>query len=308
MILNKIAKYNVSAHWDADGIYSAALFHHSIGIDKLIFPVEFGDFEYDTTIMIDMKPINKAKPFVGLCFDHHPFEEKEKLSFELIWDSVPTSLIIWKQFKDKIEKHHWWKVVGGLMGDNQIYYTPDVIWKLFPSLLSCIKSVYRKGSNITIYDLPLWNYLSSGVNAMSKIGAPFKAYEIVRDATSPLDIIYDSELLDARDKVTKIVNDILNNTRIIDVDHKIIFVPINTEYNVQGEIATTIESRTKKTVICVNTFNNKVSLRGVLASLLSQNIKTCKIDGHAGFMGGNLLPDNNVDGLLNELYNISKVI
>ena len=164
-------KTRLFSHWDADGI-SASYFasYHVPNAEIVISEGEFGDVSKlkKGDWLIDQHPL---ADFEGTVLDHHlgdgyPLAHK----YKLIYDTVPATLIAWREFKEDIPKDEWFKVVVGLMGDGQPELIPAEVFKECPQLLNWRKTSAYKKYNWTISYYPTYKLLSSPINAFLRKG------------------------------------------------------------------------------------------------------------------------------------------
>jgi len=282
-------------HWDADGITSAYL--ASFGIKDSV--VEIGDYDKgfgDTSgltkedYMLDMQPTNPE--WDGVCIDHHlPHPEPHKYKLISDTEDTPATLLVWREYKDKIPKSEWWKIVIGLVGDGKGCLIPTEVFDECPTLLRRVKtSVYeRYGMKINQY--PLYMLLSSCINAFLRKGDYDSAINLMKYADGPM-TLYTSD--DARRAKLDISNDYklaVKDSEIIDygIMQLIIYYSKN---RMSGYIASRLqETLDNKTVMAINERNGSLSLRGDLAEYIKAKLEPLdylEIGGHAGFMGGKL--------------------
>lgn len=274
----------VASHHDADGISSAVLFKKVVDYPELEFPEEFG-FSPDADIMLDMTPV---EGFSGLLIDHHP------MSLELANNSkwkgfidiyAPTSYWVYQIFKDLIPERETWKAVVGIVGDGRTELIPTEILRKFPELLIETGKVYQNYGKTRVYHLPLYRLISSGINSLARIGKVMMAYNILKEAETPVELLRDSDILDAQEKVDKEVQKCLVGNRVYKFGIVSLIV-FNSKFNLQGRIASQLSSELQTTVMAVNMETHKISLRGDLAVFIGERLPELQLGGHAGYMGG----------------------
>ncbi|MEM2260826.1 MAG: DHH family phosphoesterase [Ignisphaera sp.] len=290
--LKKLEPFKLAFHNDADGIYSASLLNSIFQIKEIEVP-PFG--EYTSEVAIDLgKPLKEE--WEGICIDHHPDHPTER-KYTLYYDECPTGLIIYKHLKDYIPKDQAWKVVGALSGDGQPERVPDEIWDMFPILLEERGILTKSGFKVVTTAFPLFYFLSSCINAVSRLGFPERAFEIVNNAKGPLDILDNLEVKDALEqfrseeelvyKSKPVVETIRNRYLIVKIK------PSSSNVDVTSLIASKIAGENPgKTVIVINEATGKVSLRGLLAKYVSNKLATrgIKSGGHPGYCGAQIDP------------------
>jgi len=277
----------IVAHSDADGISAAALYliANNIDIEKVRFPEVFGDYVTPNDIMLDMTPL---EGFKGLCIDHHP-QHPENPEYQLIWDNVPTTYIVWKHFKENIPKGHWWKVVVGVAGDGQANVLEPMFWYMFPELLLVSESRYWGGSSYKNWEYPVYLRLASLINAAARSRNPNLALRKLIEARTVDDILEDAELEAYRVQLSKRVSEIVNKEAKVYSLGPLRLVLYSAEERLGGRIAHRFWEE-GMTVIAVNQQTNEVSIRGDLTTLLVEllNKGYGRFGGHAGYAGGEL--------------------
>jgi len=297
--LKDIEPFTLSYHWDSDGIYSASILNDIFKVKESICARRFN--EYDTQVSVDLgAPLNPN--YEGVIIDHHPDYYKTSKAYTLYWDNQPTVLILYTLLKEHIK--HTWKIIGGLVGDVAFDLCPSEIIEKNKLLLNR-KIGYVKGNIISEY--PIYYSLSSNVNALSKIGYPDEALEIVNKATNPYDIIYDSQMLDARLELYNEVSNILKEIRIEILYDKYLmalFESSNEKMKVSSEIANKLRNmvKDKYTVIAINLKNLGCSIRGNYTLYLISKLrnKGLRCGGHP--QAGGVVLNNEKD--LETLYSV----
>ena len=279
----------IVTHHDADGITAAVLLVEATNTDpnRVKFADKFGSYITPEDIMLDMRPI---EGFRGICYDHHP-DHPEDRKYTLIWDDVPTSLIVFNKFRDSIPREHWWKVVVGVTGDGQANKIPTYIWKLFPELLIVSENKYWGGSYYKTWQSPAYSRLSALINAAARSRKADLSFRKLLAADKVDDIITDPELEMLRrqlaDKVKKIAN---QEARVFSIG-PFRLILYQAEENLGGRIAMKF-SDDDMTIIAVNEATGEVSIRGDLTTLLVEELNKLGIGtfgGHAGYAGGELI-------------------
>ena len=298
----------IAVHDDADGLTSAVLLAKFHDVQKIFVPDEFGDTldpetKSDSEVMVDMVPLNPMKDI--LVFDHHPnHPAKEERKYTLIWDSVPTSLIVYSIFEDLIPEQERWKVAVGLVGDGQAELIPPSIWKAFPELLMGYGTVYEKYGDVKISSWPVYIRLSSGINAACKLGSDkwYTAYQVLKNATTPLQILTDPSLEAAKDLVEREKARILGTTHPIELNY-IRLWDLDSEYKMERHLAPIVGKETWKSDLLVNTKTRRISLRGSLTLWVVEEMNKMgyQINGHPGFCGGRLPEDKEFEDLVKDL-------
>jgi len=186
-IIKKKEPLILACHNDGDGLYSADLFRKAFKVREVIIPKRFGDYSRSDVGLDLGVPL---KDYFGIVIDHHPGHQ-ENAKYTLIWEDIPTGLIIYKYFKHLIPKQHHWKVVGSLVGDGQPELIPNEIWECFGSMLLEKKArIYSSYGNPKTYTyVPVYKLLNSGIRSMSRMGLAKEALRIISYAKTPLDII-----------------------------------------------------------------------------------------------------------------------
>ena len=300
---NKIDK--LAVHDDADGLTSGVLLTYVFKTAEVMAPDIFGEVE-DSDVCTDMKPVDPN--WNGLCFDHHPGHPEEgKRKYTLVWGDEPATKVVFDKFKEFIPEQHQWKMAIGTAGDGRAEIVPLEIWRNKPMLLSRFQSVYDTRGQIKLYPMPLYMRVVSGINACCKIpGKWYNAYTILRSAQDPLDIIFDPAINLARKMVSEETKRCIKDFSIIDLGDHIRVWPIESEYKVHRGLAWRGESVDHKTTVVINRKNGNLSIRGLLATLICEelNRKGYELGGHPGFAGGILREDFDFKELVKDLKEI----
>ena len=293
-----------SAHRDADGVTSAVLLAHAGVIKEVFFPEDFGEVKFRgkiATLVVDQVPNDPT--WDKICVDHHP-DHPETRAYKLIHDSVPASLLVYRLVKDKIEYKYAWKVAVGLVGDGQPELIPLEIWENYPELLEEVGNVRDYQGRTYLSTYPVYTLLSSYINAPCRLGQPYEAYIILKNATSPYDIVRNEKLKAFKDTLRKEADRILKNYSAIVIRSVILWI-VSSDYNV-GFLASRLQSDKSKTVVLVNEKTRQGSIRGALATLLKErlNRQGFKVGGHSGFCGFKLDKDQTVEEFVDALRKV----
>jgi len=295
----------LAVHDDADGISSGILLTYVFKTHEVMSPDVFGEVE-DSNVCVDMKPLDPN--WEGLCFDHHPGHPDEKdRKYKLVWGDEPATKIVYDLFKDYIPEKHHWKMAIGTSGDGRKEIIPLEIWRRFPMLLSNVNATYERYSKLTMYPLPMHLKVVSGINACCKIpGKWYTAYQVLRAAEDPLDVLYDDAINLARKLVSEERKRCIKEYDIIDLNDFIRIWPIESEYKIERGLAWRAEQTDQKTTIVINLKRSSLSIRGVLAELIYQTLQKEGYDvgGHPGFGGGFLKETQDWKTLIRELKKI----
>jgi len=294
----------LKCHHDPDGLTSGHF--ATFGVPNSIIDMtgdEFGSVKGLTKDdwMLDMKP--KDPNWEGTCIDHHfPHPSNRKYTlipsditddiFSVISSVVPASYITWNYFKDKIPKEEWWKLAIGVNGDGQPELIPNEVFNMCPTLLKYVStSVYQSYGQWKINSLPLYTVLASGLNAFLRKGDFEAAINVIKYASTPMEI-YDSEDVkiakrEVREEFTQAVKD----CDIIHFDNLAVIL-FKSNIRLTGYIATKLQKELdNKTIMAINKKDGSLSMRGSLAYLYKERLKPIsylEIDGHRGFCGGKL--------------------
>lgn len=301
----------IAAHGDADGISSAVLLSCIREPAEVLIPRLFGDAS-NADIMVDMVP---AEGFQGINIDHHP-TQPDNPSYTLVWADIPSSLIVYTLFRDKISSDEWWKVAIGCVGDGQEARIPVEVWDRWGELLEQEIAVgfgYMKkdkdsgGGGMYAYLNPVWYRISSNVNMACRVGKGEIAYRIARNASTPFDLISDPALLECRKKVNSEIVNIMKEQRPIDIKGKVEYWAFTSDIDVASLLATRLYGKSKVTTIAINQTTGKFSIRGVLSPYLVKKLEPFNIatmGGHLGFIGANMNLGKSSKDLLDSLRKI----
>lgn len=300
MTVDLTKRGTISTHADADGVASACLFNT---LFDPALPVEvqkvFGTWSTSTTYVLDMVPEGEYKEVV---IDHHQHPENPPYALER--QNVPTSLIVWNLWKDKIPREKWWLTAVGLMGDGQAALIPQDVFKQEPLLLQRIPTIYpegKSGFNIKIYDNPVWFKLSSPVNVLCKTRHGDMAYNILSEARGPLDAIMNPLVSEAKELFNAEKNKWMREGCYLKIGEVIIGL-VDSNCIIERDIARQIEQEKHSTALIINERSKNGSVRGVLSTWLEQLFadKTLlDIGGHPGFMGATLT--GNLDEIIQRI-------
>ncbi|MCK4259637.1 MAG: hypothetical protein KAX49_11705 [Halanaerobiales bacterium] len=285
----------ISTHLDADGISAGYLYGLAIK-DSNINLNEFGIVTEGSTCVIDMHP-NSDPDYSELVIDHHPGHPIGKeLKYKLIYDTVPASAIVWNNFYKDIPHEEHWKAAIGCVGDMQSYSIPTQIWNDFPILREKFTQLY--GWKHTPFSLRVYQKLSSGINALSRMGQAFLALEVIEEAENPVDLIMDPRCEDARDTLKKETNSLLSDIKLVECD-SVIFGSISSELTVGGRIATQLSNDLKSTTVIQNMEGGHFSIRGDLTVWVKERLQKnaeklenveLEVGGHPMASGGKVTP------------------
>lgn len=295
----------LAMHDDADGISSGVLLTYVFKTAEVVSPDIFGEVG-DANVCVDMRPLDPK--WTGLCFDHHPDHPEEKdRSYKLVWGDEPATKIIYDLFKDFLEPHQHWKMAIGTCGDGRPEIVPKDIWQRFPMLLSKVQSVYERGTRLNLYPMPLYMKVVSGLNSCCKIpGKWYTAYSVLRTAEDPLDIIHDDAVNLAGRLVSEERKRVVRDFPIIDLSDYIRVWPIESEYKIERGLAWRANEVDQKTSIVINKKTRALSIRGVLAGTIYEELSKMgyEVGGHPGFGGGLLKEEQDYKTLMKDLKKI----
>ncbi len=280
----------VATHHDADGIFSGVLTKlANPTIGGLVFPLEFGDVSEEACVL-DMVPINPS--YQGIVIDHHPQHTGRDNKYQLYNLGVPTSLAVWKIWRDVIPKSQWWKVAAGCAGDGQVELVPSDIWRACPEILDGISRTYASYGKVKVYTTPVWMSLSAAINSVSRAMGPEGTEMALNLATghyNPLTLLRDPVVIKARAYQEVEVKKVMQEFSQVDMG-RFVFWEVSSGMSIESILAQRSETSTKKTTLVVNSKTGTISMRGVLVSLLVEELskRGFKVGGHAGYSGGKL--------------------
>ena len=290
-------KTAISCHWDVDGMSSAVLLMKAKGLKlkntKVTFPKElgFGVANGKIDYMLDMHPVDDNLKCT--VYDHHeepPYPPKEKRRYKLIYDDVPTALIVWNKHKDTIPESEWWKVIPGIVGDQAPELIPTIIIKNQPELLERIS--YGN------FSLHKFEQLGSPINAAARFGFFQTALTQLYKAKHPDDILQNTVLLKYKE-IQKVIKATIKKSwdtgkipKPFIIDNWCQVAIIDTEFGMNGYMASSLAGDRNITTICINKHNGAISIRGMFTTLLIEELNKHGFDcgGHIVAAGGSL-PD-----------------
>ena len=280
----------ITTHHDADGLSAAYLYTLANGEDTVEIR-DFGNIAEGSTVVLDMHP---SPSFEGLVIDHHPNHPSER-KYELIFDNTPTAVIVFKNYKDKIPTEKWWITAIGAVGDMEPYSIPSEVWDTCPLLKTRHTKFY--GYKNVPFHLRLYHLLSSGVNALCRLGHEFDAWDVLEEAQSPIDVINDPRCLEAKQLLKQRVNSILQELELVEWND-VLIGQISSDIAVEGRIATQLSRNMQETILIQNTETGAFSIRGDLSTWLEEKLRAkagekkieLVVGGHAEAKGGTITP------------------
>jgi len=292
----------ISTHADADGLAAASLLASVFDAPASVYPQRlFGNYVENSDFILDMRPNNPEGCKEAIVIDHH-LGHPTSPPYRLIYEDLPASLIVYKLLKDRLPKEITWKVSVGCVGDGEPFRVPLEVIKSHPQLFEKSLSLYvRKAGEISTYEYPVWLLLASGLNALCKFKNETLAYQLIAEARSPLELVNDGRLIEAKSKLRDEVNRCFKEGIFMKIGEVVLGL-INSEASCEKDLANKIEIDTHSTALIVNLRDNIISCRGILSSLLGEYFKDGKIielGGHPGYMGGTLksTPESLIEAL-----------
>jgi len=284
------------AHHDADGITSAYMTKFGYPDAEVRIVEKFGDTSEwkKGDIMVDMRPDNPE--IEGLVIDHHPGHPPLGIrKYELIFDHKPASLVCFEHFKDKIPKEEWWKVAVGVVGDGQPEKLTYEVWE------SCVPLMKNYSTYVSKYKMdwsygayPVYQSLSSPINAFCRVGKYNQALEIMKQVQTPMELIKHPAVKKQKKDNNTMFRGIMSDAEVFELPNLRIIVYSSKNMRVSGWVASVLGgSRDGITNIAINEENGSISVRGDLANYFkglckAHNLDYITFDGHDGFMGGKI--------------------
>lgn len=291
-------------HHDGDGIIAGYFTAYGVKNPKLEgWDGAFGDCTglKKGDYMVDMRPMQNME---GLNVIDHHLPHREDRKYNLISDTVPASLIAWREYKEKIPKGEWWKLAIGLMGDGQPELIPTEVYETCPELLTEIKtSAYKSYGKWNLGSYPIYKLLSSNVNSLLRKSNFTEALNLVKYSENPHNILHSLKAKAAKRDVSMEFESIIKNSDMYNFPLLALFV-FQSDYRMSGYVASAMQSSLSgKTVMAINRKTGSGSLRGDLACYWRDKLKHLDYlicDGHPGFMGMSITsnPDNLVEDIL----------
>lgn len=284
----------IASHGDADGIsaaYMAALWCRSKKMKpEVYFPKAFKETKTisgkEADLVLDKVP---DPSYIGSVIDHHP-DHLPTSNYALWLGNVPASLLALELFKDDIPESLWWKAAPGIVGDGQSQKIPAYLWKRFPHLLEQVATVRKWSGKTNIYKNPVWFLLSSPINSACRVGKKNLAFSRLVAARNPIDLVFDPQLQECKSHFNKEVDRVRMEHRAIDLGEVEVWV-VDSNYSVNSTLAWELNSKSRKTVLVMNTNTRHGSIRGVLVDYLKEHMpKKWGIGGHSGFAGFSFPP------------------
>lgn len=279
----------IVAHGDADGVTSTVLLLKGLNLDinhvSIRFPKNFGEYDEDTDYILDMTPIDNN--YTKTVIDHHPQSRAiENPKFKLIYQSHPTSLIIYNQFSRRLSDKDRWKVVIGCVGDGQEDRIPNDIFYQYPELLIKVRTITKRFGKYDEFSIYKFKKLSSLINGPCRINNPELALTKLYNATEIDDIITDKELARIRARLDEEIERCMDE-KSENIGNLFNLWHINSDYQIGGMIGIRDYNTTGITTIVFNSKTGKGEIRGVLANLIGDffNKHNIKAGGHPSFFG-----------------------
>jgi len=280
----------IAYHHDADGIASAVMYLKGKGFDfeddgvVLYSPETFGDVSDNPDVVLDMTPTDPE--WEGICFDHHPQHEDE-YAYELVFADKPTAGVVYDEFKEEIPDEEKWKCVVGMSGDNQWEKTENEVWESNQELKAHSGWTYSSYGKLKWTEQPIYQMLSTLINAPARMGEVDMALEKLFDAESPVQILFDDYLRDCRDTIKSAMRDVEKDLKLVDLG-SLVYIEYQSPYRLY--VATKVFNTVgEKTTVSLNTNANKFSVRGPYAFSLAERLneeKNINAGGHKGYCGG----------------------
>ena len=289
-LLKEKEPFSLSCHGDADGLYSATILRR---IFKIKEPIEIPPFnEYKTDVAVDLG-FPSDKDWSGIAIDHHP-DHPEERKYTLYWDYCPTGLILYNHLKQYMNPGDYWLVIGSLCGDGQPELVPDEIWDSNPVLLQGRGILYKSAWKLGLSSNPLYVFLSSGINALCRLGYPEEALKVLSEIDNPVDLLENAVVKDAIEKIRKEEDSIYASKPIVESLGNFALVRIRTsspKIRLCGLVgAKLLGIDNNMTYIVLNETSGEISIRGNLAKYLANKMSKAgyKAGGHAKFCGAHV--------------------
>ncbi len=310
--LKELEPFDLAAHHDADGVYSAVLLSKVFEIDNIEFPLLFGDYSSEQ-VAVDIGQ-SLDEDWDGVIFDHHPHTDLENAKYKLVKGNMPTGGVVLEALKDHIDPKWSWLAAGAYVGDGQSALIPPEVFEEHKSLLEARISIYESYNKISTYQYPLYSLLSSPINATCRTNKPYNAYRILKTCTTPDQVVTHPVFKADQQTLTGEINKLVyqfgkdkKNRRSGIVIGNFIVLPFESEYRIASRFATKIGVALRgKTVICINQTTGAMSIRGDLAYWLLKKMVPLgwTMGGHAGYCGGSLSGDQDVESFLSDLRTV----
>jgi len=315
--LESLEPLQVNFHSDADGIGACALLACAFEIEESKewprSPAVFGGYR-DGHIALDLgAPLFRDKWKGKIVIDHH--DHIGEITYKLVLGSVPTGLMIYKLFKDRIPAEKTWLAVLSCVGDGQPEIIPDEIWDTVKELWDMQGNIYMdRYKNIKSYPYPLFSKLSSPVNALCRTGDVMGAYSIVRSARSLRDVINNPKAIRAQNEISSEIDRIFNdssNPLVIEKIGHFAIVRFRSKSWIASRVATMLQSSDRYvTYLVINETNREVSIRGIQAKYLANKLASIGYlcGGHYGFAACTLLPNQDIESFVSRLRKVLSML
>lgn len=291
-VLKSMEPLTVATHRDADGVYSLALLSKVFDVAMVNVPDLFGD--YNEGVSLDLgPPLNRD--WRGISIDHH--EHSVPPSYALIRDNVPTGLIVYNLFKDRISREHTWLLAGSLVGDGSPELIPPEIFDQHPILKEERGSLFKSYGKLNHYRYPLYTLLASPVNATCRTGRGLQAVQVLLNCRSPEEVLEHPIFIEDQFLLEQEVERVFDEfgkerkaRRKTIIIGPYLIISFSSKFFIASRIASEISRIEDLTVIALNEERGEISIRGVHGLKVKETLTKMgwKIGGHPGYLGGEL--------------------
>ncbi len=314
-------KVGISAHADADGVCSTALFLHAMGLEiedvDLYFPDEFGDYREIDEYMFDMTP---SEGFEERCVDHHD-QHPDEHEYRLTYGEVPASRLVYNIYGSEIPQEERWKVAVGCAGDMDVPSIPNEVLGEGSKLEDVHTSIWEDWDEDELQINPMVAYklLPSPINAACRVGNPKEALLKLYYANRPSDLIYDEELASYKKSIREEVSQVIKKSGkkgrrklVFPGDGNIGVFVYSSDYRISGIVSSKLHSifsdNEDRTIISINTErgeNGKGSIRSDRTGFVAKKLREGGIEARGHRMAAGVdLGDTTVNYLLDIVRSI----
>ncbi len=251
----------IISHNDADGICSLAILLHYLNKKGINAEYELTEVPIkhvekgETMVFLDIS-LDNALKFASektLVIDHHLFDKRPDLPFYNPRETdeksyIPASYLIYEvcsELEDMEEVK--WIACAGIIGDKGDKNSD--VCKKFVDSLDDYKNLSLVSDHIFSADL------------VDNIEGDNRALEIIRNAKSAKELLHDPYLNECYEEVQKELSNYKNK---MEQEDKIIFVEVESRYNIKSIIASRLLEKNKNIiVVAYSTYNDayNISLR-----------------------------------------------
>jgi len=292
----KLHSPKVSLHHDADAISSLTLFTRVKEVVDWEFPDLFGYISKGFNVVLDQRP-KEYHDDIELVIDHHLGHTTQNAGCFVFPSSYPTSRVLVEALWTQLQDTERWKAAIGIAGDGHASAIPPEILKQYPILMKRTGEYHRRFGRSWVSDYPILQTIAVGINSLCRMGKEEEAFYILESVDSPSQLLLDETLRKASEKMRDEEKKILKKLRFLRGDIAS-YASFSTKFpRILGRVASSLSNTIKGTIVLLETSSRKVSIRGINAKYLEDELKKTEvfeeIGGHPGFVAA-VLKENKI--------------